>query len=205
MLVEEKGTKKCGLKHYIVFVMKFSRKDFIQIYHLLPFILLRTWGDKCFLWLFIRWCVQISTQYVSTLRSVYKSIFYARSCSRDIKFKISCLSKYMLKIQRFCEKTVKYIVLTEDRAQVGVKRLWWSFYLVWRPSWQEIPGSYHVLSLPPKNYRLLLVITLIKPSFYWLPQWSDQFPILFSLPVGPGKHWFVKMSSSTLCCTVLYI
>jgi hypothetical protein len=28
----------------------------------------------------------------------------------------------------------------------------------------------HVLSPPPPNYRLLLVITVIKPSFYWLPQ-----------------------------------
>jgi hypothetical protein len=80
--------------------------------------------------------------------------------------------------------------LTEDCAQVWVKTPWWSFYLVWRPSWQEIPGSYHVLSPPSPNNRLLLVITVIKPSFYWLPQRPDQFPILFSLPVGPGKTPF---------------
>ncbi len=79
---------------------------------------------------------------------------------------------------------------TLDSAQEGVERLWWSCYLVWRPSSQEIPGSVSVLSWPPPNYRLLLAITVIKHSFYWLPQWLDQFPILCSLPVGPGKTLF---------------
>jgi hypothetical protein len=31
--------------------------------------------------------------------------------------------------------------------------------MVWKPSGQEIPGSFHMLSLPPPNYRLLLVIS----------------------------------------------
>jgi hypothetical protein len=91
---------------------------------------------------------------------------------------------------------------TEDYAQVGVERLWWSFYLVWRPSSQEIPGSFSVQSPPPPNYRLLLAITVIDPSFYWFPQYQTGFQSSALYLWALWNHYFVKMSSSTWCCTV---
>ncbi len=79
---------------------------------------------------------------------------------------------------------------------MGVKRLWWYFYLVWRPS--------------PFVCCLLLPQTR---GCYWLFQWSNPVSIgshsdqtsfqssslyLWAL----GKCFFVKTCSSTLCCTV---
>jgi hypothetical protein len=62
---------------------------------------------------------------------------------------------------------------------------------------QEILWSFGVPSPPPPNYRLLLAITMIKPSFYWLPQRSDQLPIFGSLPLGPKAVFTVAKSGIT--------
>jgi hypothetical protein len=78
----------------------------------------------------------------------------------------------------------------KDRAQVGVERLWWPFYVVWRPSSQEIQMSCH-LPPPTPNDRLLLVITVIKPSCFG--SYSDQtsFQSSFLYLWALGKHCLV--------------
>ncbi len=77
---------------------------------------------------------------------------------------------------------------TEDGAQVGVKRLWWSFYLVCRPSWQEIPGSLHMLFPPPPSYRLLLVITVSKTQFLLAPTVIRPVSIPLVSTCGPWEN-----------------
>jgi hypothetical protein len=67
----------------------------------------------------------------------------------------------------------------EDCAQVGVETLWRSFYLVWKPSSQEVPGPSYVLSAPsPEQWdaigcrlsnQFLLAPTEIKPVYYSIP------------------------------------
>ncbi len=80
----------------------------------------------------------------------------------------------------------------EDCAQVGVERLWWSFYLVWRLSWQEIPGSFSVLSPPPPNYRLLLANTVINPVSIGSHNSQTSFQSSSFYIRALGKHCFLK-------------
>ncbi len=68
----------------------------------------------------------------------------------------------------------------EDCAQVGIERLCWSFYLVWRPSSEEIPGRSHVPSCPSPNSRLLLAIMMIEPVA--IGSYSYQTSLLFLSP-----------------------
>jgi hypothetical protein len=90
----------------------------------------------------------------------------------------------------------------EDCAQVRIERLWWSFYLVWRLSSQEIPGPNHVLSCPSQKSRLLLALMMIEPVAidYYNEQTSLLFPSIYC--VGPGKYCLFNLTSSISSCTV---
>jgi hypothetical protein len=90
----------------------------------------------------------------------------------------------------------------EDCAQVGVETLWWSFYLVWKPSSQEVPGPSCVLSAPSPKQWDAIGYQVYQTSSYCLQR--DQTSLLFySLYcVGPGKILFVNLLSSTFSCTV---
>jgi hypothetical protein len=53
----------------------------------------------------------------------------------------------------------------KDCAQVGVKRLWLSFYLVWRPSLEEFSGPVICWSISPHNRWLLLALTAVRSDY----------------------------------------
>jgi hypothetical protein len=90
----------------------------------------------------------------------------------------------------------------EDCTQVGVEALGWSFYLVWKPSSQKVPGPSCVLSAPSPEQWDSVGYHVYKPVP--IGSYRDQISLLFySLySVDPGKILFVNLSSSTFSCTV---
>ncbi len=77
---------------------------------------------------------------------------------------------------------------TQDCAQLGVEALWWSFYLVWKPSSQEVPGPCCVLSAPSPKQWDAIGYHVYQTSSYWLLERSNQFTILLSLLCGPWEN-----------------
>jgi hypothetical protein len=91
----------------------------------------------------------------------------------------------------------------EDCSQVEVETLWWSYYLVWKPSSKR--GSRDQLcavsSLPQTvgcywlwclSNQLLLAPTEIKPVYF----------LILSTLWALGKYCFVNLSSSTFSCKI---
>jgi hypothetical protein len=94
-----------------------------------------------------------------------------------------------------CTKDIRQ----EDCAQVGVEVLWWSFYLVWKPSSQEFPGPSFVLSAPSPEQRDAIGCHGYQTSSYWLLERSNQFTILFSLLCEPWKN---PVCQPVVSCTI---
>jgi hypothetical protein len=92
--------------------------------------------------------------------------------------------------------------IRQDCAQAGEEAQWRSFYLVWKPSSQEVPGPSCVLSAPSPKQWDAIGYHVYQTSSYWLLQRSNLFTILFSLLCGQWKTLFVSLSSSTFSRTV---